>query len=247
MTVQVRQHKIRMPVTQISTDKLLSVHVGMVSCELKLTENLVVTTGHYCQLRTQAIEDVEQRCHGGPVSGIAAGIGIADNAAGIHDKVTPELAAVTLAERAAPGPAPGHEFDVGPDRSWAPRTNQRPFQSERAIGDPRRVEPQLKWHLRFLEPGSRQQLGAEGNDDGPRAAAREAVPAAAQLCHMLAAGQSTQVPQKDEQRRLTRMPGLGQWDELPIQGRQSYFRSGLADLQCHGYWPAQALLATSRA
>ena len=151
----------------------------------------------------------------------------ADQAAGIHHKVTPELAAVTL--NPTPWLAPDHETSISPNRSRAPRTNQRALESEFAIGGPLRVEPQLKWYPGFLQPGSRQRLGAEGNDYCPRVAALEKVPVAAQLCHMLAAGQSTQVAQKDKKRRLARLPGLGQRGGPPIQRGKNDIRSGPAD------------------
>ena len=47
LTVQVGQHKIRMPITQVSTDKLLSVHVVIASCKRMLAKNLAVTAGLY--------------------------------------------------------------------------------------------------------------------------------------------------------------------------------------------------------
>ena len=162
-------------------------------------------------------------------------MGQADHAADIHYKITPELAAIAL--DTTPGPAVGHQLNVHPNRWRAPRTHQRPFESERAISGSLRVQPQIKGRPRFIQPGSCERLSAEADDHGPRVAALETVPVAAQLCHMLAAGQSTQVAQEDEQRRLARLPGLGQLGWLSVQCRQGCVRSGFTDLQCHRRCP----------
>jgi len=84
------------------------------------------------------------------------------------------------------------------------------------VGDALRVEEHQEGRARLRQPRACVRHGAERNRHNSDSQAFEVIDVLAQLCHVLAAGQSTQMPQKDEQPRIPAAPNVGQGNPLPV-------------------------------
>lgn len=110
---------------------------------------------------------------------------------------------------------------------------------------PRHLRPlSSNWasHASFFQPHLCARHRAERNHDHSRAQRFEFGSMVAQLCHMLAAGQSAEVPQEYEQGFVPAAPHIGQRDPLPINCRQDQVRSSIANAQ-HRTLPPSAQTA----
>ncbi len=138
------------------------------------------------------------------------------NAICIHDEIAAELRTITL--DATPFPAAKHQTRILYPYFRLPRPHKRTLQIVRAVCRTLRVEQECKTRAGFGLPGARLMSRSKRNEDDARIRRLKRGSVLAQLCHVLAARQSTQMPQKNEQRILSLSHRLGQGHGFAIDG-----------------------------
>lgn len=124
-----------------------------------------------------------------------------EDAIPVNEKITAKLGGVTL--DAPPFAAGRQQFDIGPHRPQTPGTEEGALQSIGLIDFSVRIKQEIKCRAGLLEPGSGSRQGSKGYDHDPNIICFEFFLKLTQLCHMLPAGQSTQMPEKDQENILT--------------------------------------------
>ncbi len=136
-----------------------------------------------------------------PIGRILAAVGQPDDAGRIHDEVATQLDGVSL--DAVPPAASAHQLDVAPQCLQIPRPGEGALQAISMIDGPLPVKQHGERRTHLLLPDAGVPPGTEGYNQDLNIELLEFVSMVAQLCHVLAAGQSAQVAQEDQQHRTT--------------------------------------------
>lgn len=143
-------------------------------------------------------DEREERLDRRPIGRAAADVVEADNAVGIDEHVAAELGDVLAGT--AEAAAAGHEFEIDEPGG---RTVEVPgVASVHAVGGVEfavAVDEDGPSEVGLANVGSRGGIGLEGNDADVDAKSFDFIFVATQLRQVLAAGQSAEMPMKDEQ------------------------------------------------
>jgi hypothetical protein len=134
---------------------------------------------------------------------------------------------------AAPAASGSHHLHVAPHRPRIPGSKGRTLQFIRLVDLALRVEQELEGGTGLLQPGLGCRKCAEGEDQDLDVWPLKFTLMLSKLCHVLAAGQSAQVPQEYLQHAAARAQRFAQRDHLTVHRQLRKTGSGIAAAQ-HG-------------
>jgi hypothetical protein len=151
-------------------------------------------------LLDDTLDLMQKSSRGWAINRLAAGVREADSPLIIHDEISPQLMEVppagvkAMATRDLPG--------IVPERARRPGAADGPLQTVGPVDVLLRIEQQREGHPRLAKPGPRVGLSLKREKQYLSSQRAECSFMMAQLRHMLAAGQSAEVAQEDQEHHL---------------------------------------------